>query len=344
MSEQIHHPVPGTADSSRNRPPLPSAEPSRWKESLLRTFGDDQDTRWGKRLVRVASDMVVVCDENLEVIYHNRSFLRGVGHQAGTFVGVSLLDFFPEEDLADAEAAFGRLLGGRSAGMRIQATFLTQRGRRQFDARVTRSRRGAEAFFLYFVIRDETLRSEETAELEAKAIEPLLMGLPVAAFRTNKRLRITHAFGELWEEAFSCNPKSLIGVDLTDGQCQRSPRFLQQIDYCDTMAGLTLHTDFAWEESSYSITVEPFLDEKKRILGSIAMIRLMKRSVERSDSEELPFLTAGDVVGNGRNPRVLQLTGEALEEEIKRIRGSIRPLSPQDLSSDPEEDLVALSN
>ena len=348
MSRECHHEASEDTDRRDSGPPVPGKEPLAWMESLARTFGEDSDTRWGKRLVRLASDMVLVCDDDLNILYHNRSFLRGVGYQAGSFVGTSLYSFFPENDLSDAEAAFGRLLSGRSAGMRIQATFLTHKGRRQFDARVTRSRRGKEAFYLYFVIRDETQRAEELAALQEKAVEPLFTGLPVAAFRTDRQLRITQAFGELWKEAFHCNLKSLIGVDLSDIGCPKAPKFLHQIDYCDTMAGLTLHTDFFFEGVCYEVTVEPFLNErkKKKVIGTVGMIRVAKTVTPRVESETLPFPTAKDATSPLRKPRTLAITADNLEEEIGRIRDSIRPrrITAEDFDREGEEDLVALSN
>ena len=347
MTEQSHHAMPEMEEEPNLHPPMPSAEPARWVEAFTRTFGDDGESRWGKRIVRLASDMVVVCDDEMKILYHNRAFLRGVGYQAGTFEGSSLLSFFPQSDLPEAERAFERLLSGRSAGMRIQASFMTQKGDRIFDARVTRSRRGTNAFFLYFVIRDETQREEEVAELKSQLIEPLLTGLPVAAFRTDRRLRVTKVFGELWADKFRCTPESLVGMDLSDADCEKTPLFLKQIDYCDTMAGLTLHTDFYYEEIGFEITVEPFLDEKKKVLGSIGMIRVAKKVASKAETDTLPFPTAKDHTAPIRSPRSLSISTPSMEEEISRIRESIQPrrMSAADVgTAGGEEDLVALSN
>ncbi len=128
------------------------------------------------------------------------------------------------------------------------------------------------------------------------------------------------------------DPERIIENDLSNPYCEKTPEFLQQVDYCDTMMGLTLHTELVWHESGYAITVEPFLDEKKKILGAIGMIRLIKRITENSHSAKLPFPTARDHTQPIDNPRALSLSGETLEEKISRIRSSIRPrrLSPVD--------------
>lgn len=330
MSNECHHRGREEGMQKESAPPIPGKQLPEWVDSLARAFGEDRDTRWGSRLVRLVSDMMLVCDENFKILYHNRAFLNGVGYQAGTFIGTSLLAFFSKADLPDAEYALGRLLSGRSAGMRFQSTFLTRKGKRQFDARVIRTRRAKDSFYLYFVIRDETNRSKEIELLESRMIEPLITGLPVAAFRTDHRLRIIQAYGDLWTGAFRCPPKSLIGVDLSQPVGGPASNILSQVDFCDTMAGLTLHTDFSHRDQGYVITVEPFLDEKSRIMGSIGMIRLAKEQ-------------ASPIGGN----RSTDPTCETLQDEIGLIRESIRPRKTSDDDFDLEGeqgDLLALSN
>lgn len=347
MSAASHHEGPGERRQEKPDPPIPRKAPPVWIDSFARAFGEDRDTRWGSRLVRLVSDMVLVCDEDLNILYHNRAFLCGVGYQTGTFVGTSLLPFFSENDRPDIENAFGRLLARRSAGMRVHATFMTRKGNRQFDARVTRTRRAKEAFFLYFVIRDETSQVKQIEELEAQTIEPLITGLPVAAFRTDHRLRIIQAYGDLWKDAFRCSPNALVGVDLTKPGCRAGSKFLKQIDFSDTMAGMSFHTDFSHQGKGFEITVEPFLNEKSKIMGSIGMIRMAKKAPASMETGPLAFPNSNSIGKSAYATRALAIEEESLEEGIEHTRD---PNFPDDGTGDgfapesEEDDLLALSN
>lgn len=346
MSAETHHSVPFDPGAGLDEPPVPNADHPRWMDSFARAFGDDADARWGRRIVRHASDMLVVCDGGLRILYHNRAFLRSIGYQAGSYVGQSLLSFFPEMDRAEAEAAFRRLVDGRSAGMRIAASYRTLRGERHLEARVIRRRCQEDSFHLYLVARDDTERVEHEKELEAARIEPLFNGLPVAAFRTDRRLRIVRAFGELWREGFGVEAKRLVGADLSRRDCERTPPFLREIDYCDTMAALSLRDTFTWNGGAFEVTVEPFIDGKKRVVGSVGLIRRAKWIARMPGSPEFPFPGARDQTQSIEQPRRLSLDDEVSEKEIARIRDSICPrrLIRNDLEGDEERDSVALAN
>ncbi|MEM9018732.1 MAG: PAS domain-containing protein, partial [Verrucomicrobiota bacterium] len=127
----------------------PGSERPVWMRSFLRSFGDDPDARWGGRFVRLASDLMLVCNEELEIIFHNRAFMKAIGYDEGSYVGESLTKFFPLMDRADAGKAFDSLMGGNSGGIRIDCSLLTVRGERRFVARATRSRRSeGESIFI----------------------------------------------------------------------------------------------------------------------------------------------------------------------------------------------------
>jgi len=156
--------------------PEPVRGLKRWKTEIAKVFGRGPDSRWGTQLMRIASDMILVCDESLEIRHHNRAFLKGVGFTQGTFTSKNLIQFFPSEDQDDVVEAFVRLKRGHAAGMRFNATFLTMKGRRHFDTRVVRNRNIDGTFFYYLVARDitELLDAAEKADpgfvlcLEAK--------------------------------------------------------------------------------------------------------------------------------------------------------------------------------
>ncbi|MEM9018733.1 MAG: hypothetical protein AAGC68_17115 [Verrucomicrobiota bacterium] len=198
------------------------------------------------------------------------------------------------------------------------------------------------------MIREEPRKTEKTKRISSAEENSLLSGFPVAAFRTNRRLEIVDATGDLWEE-FGVTRDSLIGGDLTGKGTQPLPRFLLDIDYCDTMAGLTLQSDVAWQDESYVITMEPFLDRHQKVMGSVGMIRKTKQVEARSDAEHLRFPKPEDYTQSLKKTRKVELSmpGEK-PDEISKIRSSIRPrrLSPGDLQAadkTPTEP-VALAN
>ncbi|MEM1443950.1 MAG: PAS domain-containing protein, partial [Verrucomicrobiota bacterium] len=260
MEGEIHHSPNEGAGLRPEITPVPDPEPAKWRELAARAMGDDAVAKYGKQLMRITNDMIVICDEECNILYHNRGFLRSIGHQEGSYADQNFLDFFPSSDRPDAEHALKNLTTSQQGGLRFGATLLTMRGKRPFDARVVRSRLSNGHFLFYMVIREEQKKKVDIQKTERQASELLFAGLPVAAFRTDKRLRVLRAFGSLWDE-LKIDPGSLKGADLSDPQCHLVPPFLHQIDYCDTMAGLTLHADLTWRQIPYEVTVEPFLDK-----------------------------------------------------------------------------------
>src|SRR5690606_10019300 len=93
-----------------------------------------------------------------------------------------------------------------------------------------------------------------------------------AAWRTDEKLRVLEAVGTLWND-LGYTRELLPGADLSGAGGASLPSFLLEIDFCDTMAGMTLHTALQMNGQSFSVTVEPFLDERGRIVGTVGMIR-----------------------------------------------------------------------
>ena len=272
--------------------PEPVRGLTRWKTEIAKVFGRGPDSRWGTQLMRIASDMILVCDESLEIRHHNRAFLKGVGFTQGTFTSKNLIHFFPSEDQDDIVEAFLRLKRGHAAGMRFNATFLTMKGRRQFDTRVVRNRNLDGSFFYYLVARDITELLDDLMGAEGHAVDPLFWNLPVAAWRTDENLCILQTYGGLWTE-LGVAKEELIGGDLGQNEHQNLPLFLLGIDYRDTLSGMTLNTDVARNGESFNVTVEPFLDAVGRIVGTIGILRRARVlkpviKLDRSETFSLP--------------------------------------------------------
>ena len=253
-------------------------------------FGRDPETRWGKQLIRVASDMILVCDESLAILHHNHAFLKNVGFQGGSFVGQQLLSFLPSADRDGADDAFAGLRRGHAAGMRFNATILTVKGGRQIDARVVRCRNYDGTFFYYIVARDFTEYHEQMEQSRASQVDPLFSHLPVAAWRTDEKLRVLEACGTLWSDLGFAR-EAFVGAELAVNEGNPLPPFLVDIDFCDTLAGMTLHTAVRMDGHYFSVTVEPFLNEAGKIVGTIGVLRrarAMARNVSLSRNDNQP--------------------------------------------------------
>lgn len=289
-SESIHH-APTGQIPEKVQPPRPSKKRSGWLSRLVRFFRDDTEERWGGRLIRISSDMMLVCDEDLKILYHNKAFLKGVGFQAGTFVGHSLIDFFPAADRPDICGTFEYVLAEKSKGARMDAKFVTQKGMRIFDSRIVRSVSSNGKYFFYIVARDETARRVAESRLLENADSGFLDDLPVAAWRTDEELRIIDSCGALWR-SLDVQESSLIGLDLGNARCPVTPEFFHRIDFCDTMAGQTLHTGIEWNGDFLDATVEPVLDSERRVIGTLGMVRLSKNVVSEHSVEHLQITQA----------------------------------------------------
>lgn len=306
--------------------PDPNPEKSWWQNSLNKMAGEKPDETWGGKMIRAASDMMIVCDQECKILYHNRAFLKGVGHTEGTYVGHSLIDFFPTSDKADALKALQTLLSGNSGGMRIEASILTCGQPRKIEARVTRARRRDDKFYLYFVMRDVSAREQKIKQLAKQSVDTVFAGLPIAAFRTDKKLNITHAFGAFWKE-LGVNPMHLKGAEMVEEKCQLTPEFLHGIDFCDVMAGHTIHAQVEWLGRNLEITIEPFvdLDSGGKVVGTMGIVREAKAALAETESSHLDFPDAEEFTQVHPIPRIFQPKTAVEASELDRIRSRIRP-------------------
>lgn len=302
--------------------PEPVRGVSRWRTEIARVFGRGPDSRWGSQLIRIASDMILICDESLEICHHNRAFLKGIGYTQGSFTGGNLVNFFPSEDRDDAIAAFVRLKRGHAAGMRLNATFLTVKGCRQFDVRVVRNRTVDGSFFYYLVARDVTEQLEGLISVEDGAADPLFGHLPVAAWRTDESLRVVQAYGGLWADLGVARER-LIGGSLGQNEDGMLPRFLLDIDYSDTLAGMTLNTEVTWNGDNFNATVEPFLDSDGRVVGTIGILRRAKASSRIAKLE--PLETPGLSGVNRTNLKTRKVLLEPVAAAISSPASNPRP-------------------
>lgn len=271
---------PSSSDP-RDATPEPERRLVRWKNAMAGLLRRDLDGRWGGQLLRIASDMIVICDESLTILHHNRAFLKAVGYTSGCFRGLSLNDFFPAEERDGVAEAFTDWRRGHAAGMRFQAGLLTTKGRRPGDFRVVRSK-NRDGSFLYYVVAREVNESRKPGQTTAEDdSDPFFRGLPVAAWRTDSALRITHAFGSLWPELGAAS-EDLIGELVGHRHDSLLPGVLQSIDCSDSVAGMSLQTEVESQGQPYSVTVEPFLDATGRVVGTVGILR---RAARRSAME-----------------------------------------------------------
>jgi PAS domain S-box-containing protein len=256
----------------RDATPEPERRWVRWKNAMAGLLRRDLDGRWGGQLLRIASDMILICDESLTILHHNRAFLKAVGYTTGSFRGLSLNDFFPSEERAGVAEAFADWRRGHAAGMRFQAGLLTTKGRRPGDFRVVRSRNRAGSFLYYLVAREMNEAKKPAQGSSEERSDPFFRGLPVAAWRTDSDFRITHAFGSLWPELGAAS-EDLVGELVGHRHGSLLPGVLQSIDCSDTAAGMSLQTEADFQGQRYSVTVEPFLDAGGRVVGTVGILR-----------------------------------------------------------------------
>lgn len=329
--------------------PEPDTRGPSISERLAHLLGDNRDRYWAEQSVRVASDMILVCASDLTIRFHNPAFLRALGQRGGSYVGFSLLAFFPGEDRRDAASAFAGLVEGRSGGLRIQADLLKRGGTMKIEARATRTRAEGGSALIYLVLRESVApQAVPMTVRNAMAGEAILDGLEVALVRTDARLRITQAAGSLWD-LLGVRTDSLVGADLGSLGCARTPDFLKGVDYCDVMAGLSLQMDLRCEAYALSVTMEPFLDLKAggKVTGMLGLIRLSKKS------DILPRIHHLQEPNPAEFTRPVRIQSHHLTERISPVRESRdlveigripQNLKPTPMRPAPARDAVALAN
>jgi PAS domain S-box-containing protein len=260
------------ADEPPECAPLPERGFARWKADLAALFRRNPDKRWGAPLLRIASDLILVCDESLEICHHNRAFLKAIGHTSGTYKGVDFLAFFPEDEREGFLSVFQEWKKGHAAGMRFLAPFLTTRGIRPYEIRVVRCRDKKGDYHFFMIGREAAETRRPGRGDEAESVDPFFRGLPVAAWRTDADLRITKVYGSLWPELGAAS-EDLVGEVFGRRHDNLLPEVLRGIDCTDTLAGMSLQTELKSGEEWFNVTVEPFLDSSGRVVGTVGMLR-----------------------------------------------------------------------
>lgn len=261
--------------------PIPKNRTLGWIATLLCRAGRASHHRWGAQLLRVASDMIVICDESLVVQHHNRAFLKAVGYTSGSFKGNNLVDFFPKADRGSIIDVFDQWKKGHAAGMRFQCTLLTRQDPSFRDFRVVRSRSLSGRFFYYMIGREVTDPGVKESEAERRG-DPFFRGLPVAAWRTDAALRITQAYGSLWPE-LGIASEDLIGEEFGRRHDSLLPPLLREIDCSDTLSGMSTLSEIQKDHESYSASVEPILNSDGQVIGTVGLLRRSARIASAHD-------------------------------------------------------------
>jgi len=271
------------------------------------------DAFWGAGFVASGPDLLLVCDERLRLVYHNRAFSRALGDARGSFKGLPLCDFFPSTDRAELRSWLRDFLEGRLGNLGFSVSLLTLGDPVPVEARVARQTRRGKRRHLYLSLREAAAPAarpqagESGAAPGAAGRTGILDGLPAALFRTDPQLNIVHASGSLWE-TFQTEPATLVGSSLVDASCHLVPPFLHEVDYCDTMAGLTLQTDLTWRGEAFVLTVEPFIDQEMKVVGTLGMLRKARQVPASAGSTHLDYPRPEDYTQAIKLPRAVVIS------------------------------------
>jgi len=277
------------------------------------------DARWGQRFAVAGGEILVACDESLRLLYHNACFARAIGGPRGSYLGLDLGGFFPEAHRSLLLKGFRDLAKGPSSSLEFEAALLTrsepvtvsghaaigiESGQRQ--VLLTMRARGAAEVAETASRADEGVPAGAGAAAGKTDVADPVAGLPAAIFRTDRTLSIEHASGDLWS-SFQIDPSSLVGGSLVDPGCHLVPQFLHEVDYCDTMAGITLQSDLSWRGKDFVLTVEPFVNEDMKVVGALGILRTAKRIDASKGSEHLSYPRPEDYTQAIKLPRAVKL-------------------------------------
>jgi PAS domain-containing protein len=268
----MRHDFPSFSEEPPECLPVPERGFARWMADIAALFQKNPEKRWGGPLLRIASDMILVCNESLEIVHHNRAFLKAIGHTSGTYRGTGLDAFFPENERESFIGIFQEWRKGHAAGMRLQAPLLTTRGTRSFDLRVVRCRDKKGDYHYYLIGREASEARRNSRSDDAEGHDPFFQGLPVAAWRTDAELRITRVYGSLWPELGAAS-EDLVGEVFGRRHDTLLPEVLRGIDCTDTLTGMSLQTELVNGTECFNVTVEPFLDTAGRVVGTVGLLR-----------------------------------------------------------------------
>jgi PAS domain S-box-containing protein len=278
--------------------PEPGRGLGRWKADFVALFQKNPEKRWGGPLLRIASDMILVCDESLEIVHHNRAFLKAIGHTSGSYRGTGLDAFFPEKERESFLAIFQEWRRGHAAGMRLHAPLLTTRGARPYDFRVVRCRDRKGKYYYYLIGREVLEARRNNRSEDGEGGDPFFQGLPVAAWRTDPELRITKVYGSLWPELGAAS-EDLVGEVFGRRHDTLLPEVLRGIDCSDTLAGMSLQTELVNGTECFNVTVEPFLDSSGRVVGTVGLLR---RAIPGTPAPSIDFRVTSSAP-TGQRPR-----------------------------------------
>jgi len=276
---------PETAPEPRPADPL-------WKTRLLKLLGEQSEARWGTQLIRIARDMILVCDQELTIHFHNQGFVSGLGFRDGSYKGQSLLQFFPEEDRDAAKRAFCNLRSGRMRGIAIEATFLGKSKPVLFGAEVTRSRRRDGSYFYYMIARPKVetpvgrraLRTDTQvvgmraeAALGVAAPIPADAGdfldlLPVAAWRCDGESRLVAVSGRLWDD-LRIDGASSLGAELGAAKSPDVPGLLAEIKPSVRAAVRSSKARIEFRGKGYDVHCEPLKGPAGEYAGCVGYVR-----------------------------------------------------------------------
>jgi PAS domain S-box-containing protein len=283
-------------EANEGSAPKPWRRIGRWRRALAELFRRGDEERWGAQLLRISSDIMIVCGDDLAILHHNRAFLKAVGYGEGCFRGTSLTDFFPSREREGVLEAFSEWRLGHAAGMRFQAPLLTTKGERPVDFRAVRSRDRGGAFVYYLVARELPTKAKASGpEVEGEP-DAFLRGLPVAAWRTDSTLRIVRAYGSLWPELGTAS-EDLVGEVFGRRHDSLLPKVLREIDCSDTLSGMSLQTEVRHEGEVFQVMVEPFLDATSHLVGTVGFLRRAAGLEQGSAADRLG--SAGALGGRG---------------------------------------------
>ncbi|NNE92121.1 MAG: PAS domain-containing protein [Verrucomicrobiales bacterium] len=313
--------------------PIPAPEPAGWKSSLLKAFGESPEMRWGSQLIRIHRDMIVVCDSNLEIQYHNQSFRQNLGFSRGTFVGYSLLDFFPDKDREAAANAFDYLQKGPKRGFLVESAFLSTGMALPFEAAVTRSLRNNGSYYFYLIARPQgQLEKRNQPQVEEPAVSvdspnatsDLMANLPIAVWCADQNHRITSLSGKLWDQ-LGVDCQLATGAELGLEACVSTPEVLARVprEIRTSPSPVKVAVDF--QGGHYEAVVEPLFSDHGVFVGTIGYLRPAEVPAEQSAT--LVFHTTTEVSVEGDTDRV-HIATAPVHQQAPAIVTTEVPLSP----------------
>ena len=311
------------ASSTKGQETVSSPGPVRpaWLQGLCKMIGEQPEARWGTQLIRIAQDMILVCDEDLHIHFHNQAFVKRLGYREGSYIGCNLIDFIPKADQPDARKAFNHLGAARVWGIRVEAKFLTRKAPLAFVAEVTRSRRSDGSYFYYLIARPKVVTASSSVDnfsrppAEESTAMDWVKHLPVAAWQSDREHRIVALSGKLWSE-LEVDEKSAVGCQLSVASPDGIPGILAAVKPSLRSALRHSEAEFDFEGKKYQIVVEPVKAASGEFSGSVGYVSAAL-SVSRPGKDSAPVAgtrTTTVLVNQNSTNRVAESAPIALEK------------------------------